>query len=541
MTEYQNDRQGKPGKSSPQEYYYYHDESGTTLFRVVRTADRHFYQQKYVGAPERYEHGTKGVPRILYRLPEVKKADTVWIHEGEKDVESFLELLGPGEAATTNPMGALKWKPEYGFGKHLKGKNVIIVQDKDDIGRQHAQMIVNDLEGKAESVKIISMPGKGVKDFTDWLELNIEGTVSEPGDFPKPGLVAVMRSVLVDMVDRSAELALRPLSESLRKLVMTFSDFLELKLPIRGMLMKPWLEEASYGLIAGKEAGGKTWLAMQIAASLANGKDCMGGLWTVEQPVPVLYVDGEMHWQDIWDRGTMVGLKSGFILSKTYMEAEGTPYDLNLADDYIRDELTKFILEQGYKLVVFDNIFSLVYGIDTNSDSEWSPINQWLLRLRANGVSVILIHHVGKGEKPTQLGTSSRMFNLNWALTLHPRKVMSGDEPCEFKIKIDKKRGLMPGLTGMWFTCKDGNWEVVEEEEKKAEEQKDKLMQVCKMMVEDKMPQKEIAVEMGVSAAAVSQNLSQAVRLNLIRRVGHGEYEWTVEGNERFINRAISN
>ena len=53
-------------------------------------------------------------PRVPYRLPELVRAvaegKTIWIPEGEKDVDK----LRPGLAATCNPGGASKWPADSG-------------------------------------------------------------------------------------------------------------------------------------------------------------------------------------------------------------------------------------------------------------------------------------------------------------------------------------------------------------------------------------------------------------------------------------------
>ena len=58
-------------------------------------------------------------PRVLYRLPDLLNAPPerpVFVVEGEKDVETLASL---GLIATTNAMGAGKWRPEY--NEALKG------------------------------------------------------------------------------------------------------------------------------------------------------------------------------------------------------------------------------------------------------------------------------------------------------------------------------------------------------------------------------------------------------------------------------------
>jgi putative DNA primase/helicase len=93
----------------------------------------------------------------------VKAGRTVYIAEGEKDVDSLVAL---SLDATTNAGGAGKWRPEY--SEVLRGANVVIIPDNDAPGREHAGKVKSALDGIAASVRIVSLPGPG-KDVTDWI------------------------------------------------------------------------------------------------------------------------------------------------------------------------------------------------------------------------------------------------------------------------------------------------------------------------------------------------------------------------------------
>lgn len=134
-------------------------------------------------APEdRKEHwpGRGDEPWVLYHLPELlaatKKPDPlVLILEGEKDVDTAREL---GFTATCNPCGALKWLNE--FSEHLLGCRVAVVPDNDERGARHAAKIARSVEGVAESVKIVELPGVVPKgDLTDWAESQNEADAAE--------------------------------------------------------------------------------------------------------------------------------------------------------------------------------------------------------------------------------------------------------------------------------------------------------------------------------------------------------------------------
>ncbi|MBI4643654.1 MAG: hypothetical protein HY743_07980, partial [Deltaproteobacteria bacterium] len=111
-----------------------------------------------------------GVKLVPYHLPEIQKADTIFICEGEKDADNLIRL---GLTATCNPMGAGKWRETY--NGHFQGKQVVILPDNDDPGRKHAQDVARNLHGVAGSVKIVELPGLPEKgDVSDWLAT--EGT-----------------------------------------------------------------------------------------------------------------------------------------------------------------------------------------------------------------------------------------------------------------------------------------------------------------------------------------------------------------------------
>jgi len=84
--------------------YNYEDENGNLLFQTVRYEPKDFKQRRPDGNG-RWIWNLKGVRLIPYRLPDVIRAQEIFIVEGEKDVET---LRDAGFSATTNPLGC--WK-----------------------------------------------------------------------------------------------------------------------------------------------------------------------------------------------------------------------------------------------------------------------------------------------------------------------------------------------------------------------------------------------------------------------------------------------
>ena len=145
--------------------YNYLTASGELLFQCVRWDPTGFSQRHPDGAGG-WIWNLDGITPVLYRLPELLAADpreTIWIVEGEKDVETLRAL---GLVATCNAMGAGKWRSAY--NQMLKGRQVVILPDNDTPGHKHAQEIAWNLQGIARSVKVLPLP-ESHKDVSDYL------------------------------------------------------------------------------------------------------------------------------------------------------------------------------------------------------------------------------------------------------------------------------------------------------------------------------------------------------------------------------------
>ena len=84
--------------------------------------------------------------------------------EGEKKVERIREL---GFPATCNAGGAKKWEPEH--TAYLKGADVVLLPDNDDVGREHVMAIAKASPRMAKRVRILELPNLPEKgDVVDW-------------------------------------------------------------------------------------------------------------------------------------------------------------------------------------------------------------------------------------------------------------------------------------------------------------------------------------------------------------------------------------
>jgi hypothetical protein len=248
--------------------YEYPDEHGDLLFQVVRFDPKDFKQRRPDGNGG-WVWNLKGVRRVLYRLPQILKADTVYVVECEKDADRLWSL---GFPATTSPHGAGKWREEY--SQYLASKRVVILPDNDESGEQHVLQVARSLLPVAAAVKIVRLPGLPPKgDVSDWLAAG----------HTKEELAAIVQTTSILRVeDLQSEQKARdsglPLT-SLKDLLSEPEEQLD-------WLVEDQLPASGFSLLVAKPKVGKTTLARHLSLTVSRGHPFLG---RSTQQGPVIY------------------------------------------------------------------------------------------------------------------------------------------------------------------------------------------------------------------------------------------------------------
>jgi putative DNA primase/helicase len=150
-------------------YYDYTAADGTLIYQVVRfqgATSKDFKQRRPDGAGWIWKLG-KDIPRLPYRLPQLQGHSSIYIVEGEKDVESMWARNLP---ATCNSGGAGKWRDaETQAIKTLGVKRVVILPDNDAPGRKHAEDVARLMKANGIAFTIVELPGlRHGEDVSDW-------------------------------------------------------------------------------------------------------------------------------------------------------------------------------------------------------------------------------------------------------------------------------------------------------------------------------------------------------------------------------------
>ena len=217
-------------------------------------------------------------------------------------------------------------------------------------------------------------------------------------------------------------------------------DFLNKKLPEREFIIYPFLPKQGLIMIYAKRGVGKTYFALLLANSIANGKSLFNEKWKILKKRKVLYIDGEMPANIMQERlKTMKiygdDMNNISIITPDLQEKGMVP---NLASEEGQGLLEKNVQESD--VIIVDNLSTLARGVKENSADSWTLIQEWALRLRAVGKSIIFVHHAGKND--SQRGTSRKEDVLDTVINLKQPSDYKSEQGARFEIHFEKSRGF---------------------------------------------------------------------------------------------------
>ena len=223
--------------------------------------------------------------------------------------------------------------------------------------------------------------------------------------------------------------------------VVGIHDFLSKDLPAREEILSPWLVSQSLNMVYAWRGVGKTFLALNIAYAVATGGKFL--TWKAEKPRKVLYIDGEMPGPALQERLAAI-VKASEQVAGVGMLNLVTP-DLqnacmpDLATTEGQDAIDATIGDS--ELIVIDNLSCLARrGGRENEAESWLSVAEWALSKRAQGKSVLFIHHAGKNGQ--QRGTSKREDLLDTVICLKRPPDYNPADGAVFEVHYEKARNL---------------------------------------------------------------------------------------------------
>jgi putative DNA primase/helicase len=214
-------------------------------------------------------------------------------------------------------------------------------------------------------------------------------------------------------------------------------------------------------MVFAKRGVGKTHYALGIAVAVASG----GTFLRYKSPKPrrVLYIDGEMPPGDLMRRLRSMpnanGIPSAYL---QILSASSNLLDLpDLTSDDGRAVYTDIM--KPFDFIILDNLSSLSTMHKENDSDSWAPIQKWLLRLRGQGKSVMLVHHGGKSGG--QRGTSRKEDVLDTVIELAEPPGKTASAGAVFEVHLSKARscyGKDAGAFKAQLSAENGAWTVTD-------------------------------------------------------------------------------
>jgi KaiC/GvpD/RAD55 family RecA-like ATPase len=404
------------------DWYRYDDEIGREVFTVWRFVDRGgrkltpadrpcpCKQNPEAECPNECEEGriwsTKGVRRVLYRLPSVIAASLVIVVEGEKNANDLNRALSDyikthrgfplGSltldhiAVTTNAGGARAWKLEHGYGRFFAGKVVIKLGDNDEPGRQHDRDVCADVSQHALQAFTLDLPVGEGEDISDFLERNsIEEFLKllpsrKEWKTPKRSVSTV-----------AEELAPRTLLVKPSELVATAGHHLEGDWLVEGLI-----ERGTRGLVVAPPKTGKSLLFLELALCLATRQSFLG-IRPYGRHIRCAVISREdgprMVYRRLMQLAAPRGLTQAEVDRFLFVNTEEQSSRFKIDRDEDLREMAEWLKSSGVEFVVVDVLNRLHDKQENNSDDMTRVMQRFDELAALSGAQVCVIGHTNKG------------------------------------------------------------------------------------------------------------------------------------------------
>lgn len=297
--------------------------------------------------------------------------------------------------------------------------------------------------------------------------------------------------------------------------IYSLDELLQMDLPPIEWLLYPFIPIKGVCMIAAPRGIGKSFLAMTMAIAVSSGISFLG--FKAEKRYRVLYMDGEMNGRTLQDRFN--ALIAGFEQNGQSVNTENLHiYGCDFQNDATMPDianprhwpsLDNAIRDIGnVDLIILDNIYTLYNCPDENAASNWQAFNKWSVLQRAEGRSVLWIHHTGKDADKGGRGSSAIETILDASILLKRPQGYATNQGAIISVEYTKCRSIA-GNEVSKFTMKLSNsdtgliWTLTQGEEEQ------EIVEFVEML-NSGMDVNQIAEETGVSKSRIYAILKSA-------------------------------
>jgi hypothetical protein len=406
--------------------YDYIDDQGEVRYQVRRFEPKTFRQCRPDGKGG-WLFNMDGVEALPYNLHHmITNPDApVFIVEGEKAAQRLSKLK---LVATTSHGGAKKWQPV--LNQYFVGRNVVVLADNDDAGREHADIVIGNLFGVASRIKRVELDGLPAKgDVVDWLDSGkgIDDLMAAVKAAPTVAEAPAVEAEAVEVVNDNNE--------------GDYFDFVDEDYLMNMPPIEWAVGEGDDGLITahglsmiyGPPGSGKSFISLDMALCQAHGIEWQG---IETKQGDVLYIAGE----GVGGLGKRVKAWKSTHGLGTSGHFHMLPLAVNMRDQAEVEKLIRSIdrLDRKWTAVYIDTLARAMLGADENSSTESGLVISAADAIRNHvQCAVVFVHHSGKAAERGARGSSAILGAVDTSV------VVSKDESY-ITMRVEKQKDAEP-------------------------------------------------------------------------------------------------
>lgn len=388
--------------------YEYYNSDGELGYQVLRYEPKTFRQRRPDGNGG-WINSVKDAKPLPYNLVGMMQNPDapIFIVEGEKAADALIKI---GFVATTNSGGAGNFHAD--LADYFDGRNVVILPDCDTAGESHADKVTRTLWGRAKNIKVVRLSGLPHKgDVVDWLaQGNDAATLGEAVAKASAVTEAHINAPEPEMVEEIVADA--DGSEIVPFEVMTTNQ-------LKAMPPVTWAVDGlvtlhGFTVMYGAPASGKSFLAIDMALSIANGLAWQN---KAVRRGSVLYIAGE----GVGGMGKRVKAWEAWHGKHDTSNLYVLPTAVNFRDeaDIARLKMTIDSIGEQFTMVVVDTVARALLGGEENSATDMGLFVAACDQIKAHtGSALLAVHHAGKDSAKGMRGSSSLLGGVDAAMSI---------------------------------------------------------------------------------------------------------------------------
>lgn len=338
--------------------------------------------------------------------------------------------------------------------------------------------------------------------------------------FPSRESVVAMMSAIEEFgVGQQAEHGTRSAASSGLPDLITWKEFSKIEFPQQKWLIERLIPREGIVIIASPSGEKKTWLAMSMATSIANGTDFLQHSDFKAHEGTVLYIDQEMSQTELQRRGNLLGLPN--TKNPIYLGRGG---NLDFSKEEHIEDLFATIARYEVKVVFIDTLRAVAGGLKEDKAEEVRQFLDRFKSLKDQGVALVFLDHCRKpalreGNTPKKeqlLGSQDKVASIeslimlrsnerNEEILVHHLKSRSSIEYKPFRVEMRDEVDEQLNPIKVTLTYGGG----IEEKEYKIDEAKNIIIS---MLQETSLSRKELIERLQMESEIGEKNTSGALK-----------------------------